>query len=686
MKQIRMALKSREVYLNRFPLFRLKEEKLKVLLLKPELDPPLGRDDLYPLLNLLARRAGKQVVRHGNLLASWDPEGSLALEGQLVRQGANYRYRLHPQSPRVLDPRDPQDRETLSRLLRRWLEAGLTQAFPGHRTEGLRVFSQKTYLGGKGWHLLQGAQLDIWVEGDGRALLEVDILHRLEATIFLEEWLRLGNPLPLLARNAYKDGTRTPWEVVRLGDEDPGSIVLESGLSLLEYHQRRGRLEGREPGRVVWLRDQRGSEVPHLTSLLRPVLTLEALAEIPSLGEVPALQMEPGNRLKMARQTARVVAQRVFGLRPEEVEPLKAKAFLLPKPVLKARGGRPVDKPADTFREGVLRPGETGVALLRLDGGRGWPKEVVGPLERVAKASGTSLQLLEAPPLSLDDSPALRQALEGLQKQGASALLVLTPPLSWEERNRLKALALQAGLPSQLLNPPLQDLYRVENALLGLLVKLGWRVVALGASYPAELAVGFDAGGRESLRFGGAACAVAADGGMLGWVLPEAQRGERIPQEVVRDLLEEALYLFWQEKGRLPERVLLLRDGRIPKEEFAMALEGLRKQGIGYDLLSVRKSGAGRIYSVNGGKLPDGLFLPLEEGFLLLTVSRGRGTPRPLKVLREEGDTPLEEVAQQVYHLTRLYPQAAASSPAFPLPCTWPTVWCGRWAAWVCGT
>lgn len=154
--------------------------------------------------------------------------------------------------------------------------------------------------------------------------------------------------------------------------------------------------------------------------------------------------------------------------------------------------------------------------------------------------------------------------------------------------------------------------------------------------------MGFDAGGRESFRFGGAACAVGGDGGHLLWTLPEAQAGERIPQEVVWDLLEETLWAFRRKAGRLPSRVLLLRDGRVPQDEFALALEALAREGIAYDLVSVRKSGGGRVYPVQG-RLADGLYVPLEDKtFLLLTVHRDfRGTPRPLKLVHEAGDTPL---------------------------------------------
>ncbi|MCS6868954.1 MAG: hypothetical protein NZX11_09585, partial [Thermus sp.] len=121
----------------------------------------------------------------------------------------------------------------------------------------------------------------------------------------------------------------------------------------------------------------------------------------------------------------------------------------------------------------------------------------------------------------------------------------------------------------------------------------------------------FDAGGRDTLRFGGAACATTGDGSFLGWALPEAQVGERIPERTAWDLLANTLKGFHNAYGRFPRHVLLLRDGRIPQGEFRLALEGLRQEEISYDLISVRKTGSGRIYPVRG-RLGDGVFLPLE--------------------------------------------------------------------------
>lgn len=661
-----------EVYLNRFPLRVLSEEELSPFLFRLDLKPFPARGELYPLANRVLWRLGvPAVLWPESFCLAWErPE---TLQGEVRAGETVYGFTLQDEGKRRLDPANPLERRALSDLTSRWLERKLKELRdPRVVVEGRWVYNGlKEVASGPGWRVLRGAFLDLKVDPEGTLLLEVDFSYRFFPTHTLEEWLQKGHPLPKRVRNDYPDGFGKSWEVVRLGEEAPRQVLLRGGKSLLEYHEERGRLSGREAGRVVWLRDpSRGGkeEVPHLTGLLLPVLTLE---EVHDLGKVPSLQIPSENRLKMARETAKwaVSALKLGG--PSKLEPLRAQATRLGPPVLVAAKGQRVGKAADALEKGVFKEKKAKVALLRLDGGKGWPslldKEA---LRRVGLEVGEA-GLSGATPDVPKDELSFRAELRKLSSEGFSALLVLTPPLTQELRNRLKSLSLAEGLPTQLLNTPVgeSDRHRVANALLGLLTKVGAQPVALKGEYPAELAVGFDAGGKGSFRFGGAVCAVGKEGGVLSWSLPEAQAGERIPEEVVWDLLQEALLAFKDSMGRLPEKVLLLRDGKIPKGEFAKALEELKRRGVAYDLVSVRKTGGGRIYPTKG-RLSDGLFLPLEdEEFLLLTVHReGRGTPRPLKLIREEGETPILELARQIYHLTRLHPASGFLFPRLPAP------------------
>ncbi|MGC8905576.1 argonaute PAZ domain-containing protein [Thermus sp.] len=648
-----------EVFLNRFALRPLGPEELRPWRLKAVLDPPPGREEVYPLLAQLARQVGGITVRAGDGLASWSPPEALVLEGILARKGQTYTYRLYPEGRMPFDPKDPGERGVLSALARRLLQERLRQ-LEGLWVEGRAVY-RKEHARGAGWRVLRGAVLDLWVSDSGAFLLEVDPAYRILCELSLEAWLAQGHPLPKRVRNAYDKRT---WELLRIGEEDPKEVLLPGGLSLLDYHASKGHLQGREEGRVAWVADPEDPRkaIPHLTGLLVPILTLEDIQEDEG-GLVLSLRWE--ERRKRTQKIAEWIGRRLDLGRPE---PVRAQAYRLSAPRL--LGQKAVKKPADALRVGLYRAQATVLSLLRLDEMQGWPDFLRRALDEAFRASGASLRLHE---LRADPAQAFafREALREAKEKGVQAILVLTPPMTWEARNRLKALFLREGLPSQILNLPLREgeRHRWENALLGLLAKAGLQVVALQGTYPAELAVGFDAGGRESFRFGGAACAVGEDGSHLLWTLPEAQAGERIPQEVVRDLLEETLWAFRREAGRLPSRVLLLRDGRVPQNEFTLALEALAREGIAYDLVSVRKSGGGRIYPVQG-RLVDGLYVPLEDRtFLLLTVHRDfRGTPRPLKLVHEAGDTPLEALAAQIYHLTRLYPASGFAFPRLPAP------------------
>lgn len=672
-------MKSRRVYLNRFLLRPIEEEERRPLFLEVRFAPSLSREENpYRLLGRVAGQVGGLVTPwNGGLLAWSSPR---VQEGEVKGLEGPYRFALHPAGEVFLDPSRPSNREALSRLAQKRLEAGLQRLYARpYEVEGNLLLGKEVHAG-EGWRVRRGSYLRAFVDGEGRLFLEVDIVHRILPTLTLEEWLA-RHPAPRRVRNTYPNalGRRQTWELVAVEEGRTPREVGVGGVSLLDYHAQRGRIahEG-QAGKVVRVRDYKGEEVFHLAGLLQPVLTLEDLSELGYDGDLD-LRIPPLERFSFATRTARSVAGRVF--RVPDPKPQEALAHPLPRPRLKARGGQGIGKPADALRRGVLAGQDAKVGLLVVDGAPYWPDLLRRALLEMGRASGVNLEPVAPIRVARKDllTLDLAAALDRLSREvGVAALLVQTPPLSPNERNGLKRACLQRGLPSQFFNPPLSG-HKLDNVLLGLASKLGWRVMALDGAYPAELAIGFDAGadGSRSLRYGGAACAVTADGGLLAWILPEAQRGERIHGDVVWGMVQEALLAFQRRAGRWPSRVLLLRDGKTQRQEFDLVLRELARVGIGYDLVSVRKSGGGRVYPREGEKLTDGLYVPLPESegkpsFLLLTAYPGEGrmggTPRPLKVVHEEGSTPVEELARQVYHLSRLYPPSGYRFPSLPAP------------------
>lgn len=658
------------VQLNRYRLRPLLSEEKALKVYRAILDPPRGREELYAALARLARKAGGVAL--GERIVAWNPLPEAVEGGRLV-----------PVEERAADPRDPRDRKALERLFERKLE-GLLRRWVGRREglerEGLSLYRPRKE-GPEDVQVYDGVHLGLEVDGEGWLLLAVELTTRLQARLSLEDWIGKGHPLPERVRARYREGGEVRvWPLLGVGEEDPEGLLLPGGQSLLEYHLSRGRLApGEDPGRTVWVAGRRGERIPHLSALLHPLLGQrerallgleEAYAGIRDLGERMEKGLEWAERLAHLLRTGR------------EPEPVRRTAHLLPPSRLLVAGGEIVRKPGDALEKGAYARGDGRVACLL------WPGEKTprAALE-VLKRLGLEVDLRPLP----GDEAAWRGFFQDLVREGLRAALVVLPPgdprrkrfLSDEGYVRLKDPAHRAGLSLQLLRREEgEDPHRRANALLGLLLKAGWIPVTLAeprGGYPADLVVGFDAGGGKGFRYGGISFAFLGDGAPLGWALPEAQEGERFSGESLRRSLEEILHRFQERMGRPPRRVLLLRDGFVQREEFAQALEALSARGIPYDLFSVRKNTGWRLAwarEKDAWRSLSGVLLPLEERetWLLVTADRvkggrgGRNSPRPLLLKREAGDGPLEGLLLQIFHLSQLHPGSANHYPRLPIP------------------
>ncbi len=219
--------------------------------------------------------------------------------------------------------------------------------------------------------------------------------------------------------------------------------------------------------------------------------------------------------------------------------------------------------------------------------------------------------------------------------------------------------------------------YRIANIVLGLLLKAKWQPVGLEAiqdQYAAEVVIGFDAGTNRQMYYGTSAFAVLANGQNLGWEIPEAQRGETISGQVVWRTVSNIITRFQAQENRMPKRILLLRDGIVQADEFLETVAELNKANIAVDVLGVRKSGAGRM-----AILPDqsefltdassGTAILSADGdtFRIVTSeAKAGGSARPLQVIRDYGDAPLEILARQIDRLCMLNPGSASAYSRLP--------------------
>ena len=332
-----------------------------------------------------------------------------------------------------------------------------------------------------------------------------------------------------------------------------------------------------------------------------------------------------------------------------------------------------VYRPINSLDEGCFSTGEQKFGCLDLTGNGKWSEFIQNKLEQVARKSGVDIELEAAKNKSdLPDNIFTRkQFWQDWSEKKTNTVLVISPWLQGNQKAQLQKEALEANIALQFMQPMYrEEKYRIANIVLGLLLGAKWQPVGLEPlqdKYAAEIVIGFDAGTNRNLYYGTSAFAILANGQNLGWELPEAQPGEKISSEAIIRTVSNIVTRFQKIENRLPRRVLMLRDGIVQCEEFEDVVSSLLDSQIAVDLLSVRKSGAGRMAILPYQSIslidasPGTAILSTDDKTFRIVTSEAKagGSARPLKVVRDFGNAPLEILAKQVDRLCMLNPASA---------------------------
>jgi hypothetical protein len=464
--------------------------------------------------------------------------------------------------------------------------------------------------------------------------------------------------------------------------------MIPSG-SLANYHRNLDKNKATEAeirnARVVYV-SSKDKELPHLSTRLRPSITMEILSCLKDRGSKEAakvfkqIRQSPQQRFDNSSKVAQWLANKIYDSN-RETKPQKTQGTILRKgsPLLLTKSKK-VYRPEASLIQGCFGTGEKQFGCLDLTGNDNWPEFISNKLEDVAKRSGVDILLESAKKTNdLPDSLLTRkQFWQDWSDEGTHTVLVVTPWLQNTEKTRLKREALEANIALQFMQPmPTPDNCRVVNIILGLLLKAKWQPVGLEPlqnEYAAEVVIGFDAGTNRNLYYGTSAFAILANGQSLGWELPEAQPGEKLSGQAILRTVANIINRFRRIENRLPKRILLLRDGFVQCDEFEEAIAALLKENIAVDLLGIRKSGAGRmaILPYQSEHLTDakpGTAILSKDGdtFRIVTSKAiAGGSARPLQVVRDFGNAPLETLAKQLDCLCLLNPASGYSSSRLP--------------------
>ncbi len=679
-----------KVYLNRFPLKKLTEVDKTVQIYKCnfESSPELGKE--YSAINSIPYKIGyTSGVKFGSTI--------ITKEKISDRYLSNKDWTLRHQETKLLNPENLVEKQALERLERRWLGKEIRQRSKKNQvenaSEGGFIWwnADKVILKDLGWEVHTGVRLDLELHSSGMVLVELDTHHRFYSPWTLEQWLQTYSDIPIKwVRNTYNF---LSWQLVRTSNENPEQVILSTGASLADYH-RKLNIPATETeikdARVVYL-DSKNQEIPHLSTRLRPSITMEILSILKERGSNEAAKVfsqtrqSIKNRFKKGENTAKWLAQKIYDVEQTiidtRIQPQKAKGIILrsKSPILLTKSSK-VNRPNKSLDVGCYSVGEKQFGCLDLTNSGGWTKFISNKLESVAKKSDVNIFLESAK--NKQDLPngslARKQFWQSWANQGTQTILVVTPWLENTVKAQFQREALEANIALQFMQPMFKDEdYRIANIVLGLLLKAKWQPVGLEPiqdRYAAEVVIGFDAGTNRQMYYGTSAFAVLANGQNLGWEIPEAQRGETISGQAVWRTVSNIITRFQAQENKMPKRVLLLRDGLVQADEFLETVAELDKANIAVDVLGVRKSGAGRM-----AILPDqsefltdassGTAILSADGdtFRIVTSeAKAGGSARPLQVVRDYGDAPLEILARQIDRLSMLNPASAYAYSRLP--------------------
>ncbi|WNC61515.1 argonaute PAZ domain-containing protein [Thermosynechococcus sp. QS41] len=687
-----------EVILNRFFVKNLTQQDLRFYEYQCQFTQVPEEGSEQKALSSICYKLGVTAVRLGRHIITRQPIDTSRRQTQ--------DWQLQEIECRDLSCQKDHERQALESFERKILECKLKEKFNKTRIEkdyevGLIWWipaEEGVEKRGDGWEVHRGRAINVRIEPDGKLYLEIDIHHRFYTPFTLEWWLNEYPDIQIkYVRNTYED--KKVWILEDFSNKSPNDVeIKELGISLADYHRRKGASEEEiNESRVVIVRktsDYKAKPVYHLSQRLSPVLTVEILAQIAEQGREKSeiqgvfdcIRKNINLRLSESQKTAELIFKHIYNLSCQP-EPIKVNGFVMPRAKLLARNNKEIDKTAKISSFGCAKIGEKKFGCLNLsDDKTEYPEEVRKCLLEIAKNSGTQIQIDSY--FTKSEYPEGYLAQQRFWQQWAAqeikTVLVVMPWSPNEEKQKLRNQALKAGIATQFIVPVNVNNYKSLNVCLGLLCKAKWQPVYLKPlDHPeaADLVIGFDTGTNGRLYYGTSAFAVLANGQSLGWELPHVQRGETISGQAIWQVVSKLVLKFQDNCHSYPKKILLMRDGLIQKGEFEQTIEELNKKDIAVDILSVRKSGSGRMgreicstdSKVTYQDAAVGTVVLFEEtnSFILQSSEEASkkkygGSARPLRVVHTHGKTPLELLALQTYHLTQLHPASGFCSSRLP--------------------
>lgn len=536
---------------------------------------------------------------------------------------------------------------------------------------------------------------------NGIVLIGLHLKHILVAKSGISlQWLIDKRPswIPAIkkVRHKYFEQGKAPVvaEFLKVDDEFNGkSLISHLGMSLVDYHRQKGLVSEQqliEAENSVLIKVKYGkNEGNHIASLVEPMFDFDTLNNIDShfLNNLAKnLKWSLHDRIMTSSQMVKGFYLPSFNCRFQEIDYNNLnRQSLNYKQVLQFAHGVS-DSEKDVLKYKAFRDMTRSQIIPLIVGkenteqGQKLLCDVYNALKRISENTPT----LSKFPAPVENANELDTRLNKKCPTNTILLIGLT-----ERANKaaIRDVAFNYGLATQfmLLNHK-SDIYNssyFNNVATGLFSKGGGQLCAVtNMSGETDLFIGLDMGG-VNVRAPACAFLFSKSGIQLGWQLADKQKGERMQDEELMNLLDKSLRTYLRSSNNiLPRKITLHRDGTF-YESIEVIKQFEQKNNVTLDVLEVIKTGAPVLYrkiQEHGKKLfknpevGDVIYLSEQEVILSTYSSEELGknwgdkvSVRPLRLRKRYGDTSLETLAQQVLILSRIHGASLYRHPRLPV-------------------
>lgn len=618
----------------------------------------------------------------------------------------------------TLESHDQHQREVIKRLLNQCLYLGAKNlaknsggAVLAELTQGNIVElideepSERIQIKSEYLDAFQTVALHPEVLPDGRVLVGYRVKHRLMAKPAITlDWVIRRKPEWLAAikrvrHRYYSRGKKGTASFIATAEQESTASIIscsQGEVSLLQYHVSNGNIHENECGdfadsHIVKVKYGK-AEALHLAKLLEPMFDFETLQLIDSrLLEKLAqnLKWSVTDRLKAAGRLTRNLYIPLIdsGMAPiEGVEDFtkRINAKYEFEFANRQRGSSEQDVMKFGAFQGMTRKRIVSIVI----GAHG--QEALDAEDHFKSTEGICRQWSETDPLWQATKPAsdANDLEQRLAQRTPEETLLLIGLGRGADKQAIRNVAFRYGLATQFmrLDHPAKRYtnYYYGNVAAGVFTKAGGIICAIkNMPGDTDLFIGLDLGG-VSQRKPGLATLFTRQGAQLGWQLVDAQKGERVDDATLHELLTRSYEAFVKaNEGQVPRRIALHRDGPLYESLDVIRAFEVEKQ-IGIDVLEVRKSGSPTIFRkktvgikslYRNPEVGDAFVLPGLDQMILATYSGAElgktwgesATVRSLRLCKRHGETDLHTLAEQVILLSRIHGSSLYRHPRLPV-------------------